>query len=98
MSTAHGQAGGHANAEGHGQGYTRRELPDLNDRPTPFLLMLTGLLLGLMFMWLLSTIIYAMPPRYSGLRPEVMLMLLAGAVGGVLVGGFISVILTRRRA
>ena len=39
---------------------------------------------------------YAPPPRYSGLRPEVQLMLLAGAILGLIIGGFIAVSLRGR--
>lgn len=76
--------------------HARPELPDLKDRPTPLLVMLGGMLLGAMLFWLVAVIVYGPPPRYSGLRPEVQLMLVIGAVIGLIVGGFITVMIRSR--
>ena len=69
----------------HGHGHDR-ELPDLKDAPTPILTSLAGMCLGMMFCWLISVILFAAPPRYSGLRPEVMTLLVVGAVVGLVLG------------
>lgn len=62
------------------------------DRPTPALAILTGLLLGGMLAWVIAVALYTPPPRYSGLRPEVLLIVVIGCVVGVILGGFAGVL------
>lgn len=74
------------------------DLPDLRDAPTTGLLLVTGFLLGLMACWLISTILFAPPPRYSGLRPETQTLLVIGGAIGLVGGGIAGVMVKGRRA
>lgn len=63
-----------------------------HERPTPALTMIAGLCLGTMLAWLITVILFAPPPRPSGIPAPGLILILIGAVLGLIVGGFAGVL------